>query len=210
MTNKRNYQPLIAGRVPGKSPSVVVGREQELERHFDKIEIEFAGKPKLCFHLAKVIVLIRREVDLEKNVDEFFTILYQHVGLLCQYMSTRWLIAICDTVADHGSPVQKASALMMLGDKVSAEEAERLGMVYKVVSEGDFLETVEKTANTLSHMPTLALGDTTKLLNASMDNSMEQQLDMESKFQIESAQSEDYAEGVAAFVEKRKPVFKGK
>ncbi|MCW5520839.1 enoyl-CoA hydratase/isomerase family protein [Aureitalea sp. L0-47] len=105
---------------------------------------------------------------------------------------------------------QKASALMMLGDKVSAEEAERLGMVYKVVSAEDFRETVEKTANTLAKMPTQALGYTKKLLNASMSNTLDQQLDMESEYQIESAQSEDYAEGVAAFVEKRKPVFKGK
>jgi 2-(1,2-epoxy-1,2-dihydrophenyl)acetyl-CoA isomerase len=105
---------------------------------------------------------------------------------------------------------QKASALMMLGDKVSAEEAERLGMVYKVVSTEEFRETVEKTSNTLAQMPTQALGYTKKLLNASMSNSLDQQLDMESKYQIESAQSEDYAEGVAAFVEKRKPVFKGK
>ena len=105
---------------------------------------------------------------------------------------------------------QKAAALMMLGDKVSAEEAERLGMVYKVVSADEFDETVEKTANTLAQMPTLALGYTKKLLNASMNQTLDQQLDMESKYQIESAQSEDYEEGVAAFVEKRKPVFKGK
>ena len=105
---------------------------------------------------------------------------------------------------------QKASALMMLGDKVSAEEAERLGMVYKVVSSDEFAETVEKTANILAQMPTQALGYTKRLLNASMNHTLDEQLEMESKYQIESAQSEDYAEGVAAFVEKRKPVFKGK
>ena len=105
---------------------------------------------------------------------------------------------------------QKASALMMLGDKISAEEAEKLGMVYKVVSWENFSEEVNNIASILANMPTKALGLTKRLLNNSMQNSLEQQLKLESKLQIESAQSEDYAEGVEAFVDKRKPNFKGK
>lgn len=105
---------------------------------------------------------------------------------------------------------QKASALMMLGDKVSAEEAEKLGMVYKVVPSENFMEEVNNIANTLANMPTKALGLTKRLLNNSLNNSLEEQLNLESKLQIESAQSEDYAEGVDAFVNKRKPEFKGK
>lgn len=105
---------------------------------------------------------------------------------------------------------QKASALMLLGDKVSAQEAERMGMVYKTVSSGDFNAEVENLAETMANMPTQALGFTKRLLNESMINNLEQQLDLESELQITSAQSEDYAEGVAAFIEKRKPIFKGK
>ena len=105
---------------------------------------------------------------------------------------------------------QKASALMMLGDKVSATEAERLGMVYKVVSSETFLEEVNNIALMMANMPTKALGLTKRLLNQSLTNSLEVQLDLEGKLQIESAQSEDYAEGVDAFVNKRKPNFKGK
>jgi 2-(1,2-epoxy-1,2-dihydrophenyl)acetyl-CoA isomerase len=105
---------------------------------------------------------------------------------------------------------QKASALMLLGDKVSAEEAEKLGMVYKVFSSELFVEETEKLASTLAQMPTKALGMTKRLLNRSMGNDLKAQLELESKLQIEAAQSEDYAEGVAAFVAKRKPEFKGK
>jgi len=105
---------------------------------------------------------------------------------------------------------QKASALAMLGDKVSAEEAERLGMIYKVIRSEEFNEEVSTLALKLANMPTKALGMIKELLNRSMTNDLDEQLAMESKYQIEAAQSEDYAEGVAAFIEKRKPVFKGR
>ncbi|MCB0456100.1 MAG: enoyl-CoA hydratase-related protein [Flavobacteriaceae bacterium] len=105
---------------------------------------------------------------------------------------------------------QKASALMMLGDKVSASDAEKLGMVYKVISSEEFENEFQKIAATLSKMPTKALGMTKRLLNQSMVSNLDEQLDLEGKLQIEAAQSDDYAEGVTAFVEKRTPNFKGK
>ena len=105
---------------------------------------------------------------------------------------------------------QKATALMMLGDKVTAEEAEELGMIFKVISSESFNEEVEKLAIKLANMPTKALGLIKELLNKSITNTLEQQLELEGKLQIEAALSEDYTEGVNAFMEKRKPIFKGK
>lgn len=105
---------------------------------------------------------------------------------------------------------QRASALMLLGDKVEAKQALEMGMLYKMVSNDALEEETQKIAITLANMPTKALGMTKELLNTSMTNSLDEQLAMESTYQIEAAQTEDYKEGVTAFVEKRKPNFKGK
>ena len=105
---------------------------------------------------------------------------------------------------------QKASALAMLGDKISAEEAEQLGMIYKVFNKDSFEKEVQNLALKLAKMPTKALGLIKKSLNQSLSNNLESQLALESKYQIEAAGTEDYAEGVLAFIEKRKPDFKGK
>ncbi len=104
---------------------------------------------------------------------------------------------------------QKASALMMLGDKVGAAEAERLGMLYKVLPDESFAEASLQLAITLSQMPTQGLALTKQALNASLHQNFEQQLQTEDKLQYQAAHTYDYNEGVAAFLEKRKPVFKG-
>ena len=104
---------------------------------------------------------------------------------------------------------QKASALMMLGDKVGAKEAFEIGMIYKFYPVAFFEEEVEKLAVTLSEMPTHALALTKKLLNRSMINNLQEQLAMESNLQIDASSSNDYQEGVNAFMEKRTPEFKG-
>ena len=105
---------------------------------------------------------------------------------------------------------QRASALAMLGDKIDAFEAERIGLIYTYYSSDTFNDEVDKLAHKLAKMPTKALAFTKKALNRSMENSFEDQLALESKYQITSAESEDYQEGVNAFIEKRKPHFKGK
>lgn len=104
---------------------------------------------------------------------------------------------------------QKALALAMLGDKIMAFDAEKMGMIYKCVLVEDFEDEVLKLSVKLANMPTKALGLIKELYNKSMTNDLESQLALESKLQIEAAQSNDYAEGVSAFIEKRKPNFKG-
>ena len=103
----------------------------------------------------------------------------------------------------------KASALMMLGDKVSAADAEKMGMIYKVAEDASLQTEALAIAKTIAEMPTKAIGLTKKLLNQSMTNSLVQQLEYEADMQIHAAATYDYNEGVGAFLEKRKPVFKG-
>ncbi len=105
---------------------------------------------------------------------------------------------------------QRASALALLGDKVNAIEAERMGMIYTYFSADSFENEVDQLAQKLASMPTKALALTKKALNKSFSNSLEEQLAVESEYQIASAQTQDYNEGVTAFMEKRTPKFKGK
>ncbi len=104
---------------------------------------------------------------------------------------------------------QKASALMMLGDKVIARDAENMNMIYKCINDNDFTEESWKIAFKLSEMPTKGLGYTKRLLNKTFSNDLEAQLKTEDELQAAAGKTEDYNEGVNAFLEKRKPIFKG-
>lgn len=105
---------------------------------------------------------------------------------------------------------QKALALMMTGEKVTAQQADAMNMIYKAVEDEQFEAAVNQLATTLAAMPTKGLGLTKKAVNESFTNTLEQQLTVEEKLQTEAGQTYDFNEGVTAFLEKRAPVFKGK
>ena len=105
---------------------------------------------------------------------------------------------------------QKASALSMLGDKVAAPDAERMGMIYKVFPDETFRDETMKIAETLAKMPTKGLAFTKQLLDLSITSSLHEQLQQEDIFQQRAALTSDYQEGISAFLEKRPAAFKGK
>ena len=105
---------------------------------------------------------------------------------------------------------QKATALIFTGEKVSAEEAERMGLIYKYVEDDKLEEVVNALAFKLAKMPTLALGMAKRALYGSYTNDLSDQLELEKQLQVAAGNTDDYQEGVAAFLEKRKPKFVGR
>src|SRR5688572_31716811 len=104
---------------------------------------------------------------------------------------------------------QKASALMMLGEKVPAADAERIGMIYKVFSDESFAENAMSIASYLSQMPTKGLAYTKQLLGHSSKSTFDEQIQDEDVYQQRAAGTKDFEEGVKAFLEKRIPKFIG-
>ena len=105
--------------------------------------------------------------------------------------------------------LQRATAMAMLAEKVNARQAMEFGLIWKVFPDDKLQEEAFNTAKKLSAMPTKGLGLTKRLFNNSLFNDLETQLDMEEQVQQEASNSYDCKEGVQAFLEKRKPVFKG-
>ena len=105
--------------------------------------------------------------------------------------------------------MQRAAALMMTGDKLSAAEAASMGMIWKTVPDQELLAQAMGLAKQLATMPTTALGLIKQQLNASFTNTIEEQLQLEDRLQQQAAATADFREGVQAFLEKRTARFTG-
>ena len=104
----------------------------------------------------------------------------------------------------------RALGLTLLGEKLGAEQAAQWGLIWRCVDDGDFPDAVESLAAQLASAPTRGLARTRQALQESWGRTLAAQLDIERDYQGELGRSADYAEGVAAFIAKRPPVFTGR
>ena len=106
--------------------------------------------------------------------------------------------------------MQRAAAMAFFGEPVLASEAEAIGLIYKSVDDEVFDEEVASIALRLASLPTYGIGLTKKAFNLGLESDLSTHLTTERDLQMRASKSDDYAEGVAAFLEKRKPTFQGK
>lgn len=105
---------------------------------------------------------------------------------------------------------QRAMALCLTGDKVNAEEAVKMGMIYKSIPDESFETESIALAEKLAQMPTEGIALTKQLMNKSFEHTLTQQLEAEMRLQVAAGKTHDFKEGVNAFLEKRKAIFSGK
>ncbi len=110
-------------------PILSRGSAKDLQQHHATLRQEFSGQPELCFHHAMLIVMIRREIDLRHTVAQFETLWRHHGDWLLEHLNIRWLVAACDTFADHGADATEKSlalATTLLANTVKAYETENV------------------------------------------------------------------------------------
>lgn len=103
----------------------------------------------------------------------------------------------------------RAMGLALLGERLSAEQAEQWGMIWQVLDDDELQDKAMQLARHLATQPTQGLALIKQAINAAATNSMDQQLDLEKELQTVAGRTDDYREGVAAFMQKRPPSFKG-
>ena len=132
----------------------------------------------------------------------YFLQAFSHIGLIPDSGGTYHLPRLIG--------FQRASALMMLGEKVPARDAESIGMIYRAVPDEEWDTYLNELAHKIASMPTKGLALTKQALNRSLINNLANQLDAEEELQTAAGKTSDYHEGVNAFLEKRKPIFTGR
>jgi 2-(1,2-epoxy-1,2-dihydrophenyl)acetyl-CoA isomerase len=176
------------------------------EMHFGLLALRRAPKPVLAsVHgaVAGAGFSMLCAADLSVSADDArFSLAYAGIGTSPDGGSTHFLPRLLG--------YKKAMELTLLPELFDAATAQRLGLVNWVVPAADLVAQTQRTAVRLAQGPTRAYAESKRLLNQSLERSLETQLEEELQAFARCAVTEDLAEGVAAFVEKRKPVFKGK
>lgn len=132
----------------------------------------------------------------------YFSQAFVNIGLIPDTAGTYYLPKLLGR--------QMASYLAFTGKKLSADEAKQLGLIADVFKDEEFQEKSMEVLTQLSNLPTKAIALTKKAFNESYQNSLKEQLDVEGILQQQAAETSDFKEGVSAFLEKRKPDYKGK
>jgi 2-(1,2-epoxy-1,2-dihydrophenyl)acetyl-CoA isomerase len=192
------------GEVTGENP---VSFNIILSEHYNPIirKIRVLQKPVVCAVNgvaagAGANIALSADITVAKRSASFIQA-FSKIGLIPDSGGTFFLPRLIG--------LQRATALMMLGDKVAAADAERMGMIFKCMEDELFEAESFEIALRLSNMPTKGLALTKQALNSSLINNLVDQLSEEDRLQLKASSTEDYREGVSAFLEKRNPVFRG-
>lgn len=136
------------------------------------------------------------------GTQSYLLLAFANIGLVPDAGAT-WLIA-------KAAGRAKVLEMALLGERLAAHDAQAAGLVTHVVDESAVFETAMHYARRLAAMPTIALGLIRKQVKAALSGTLEETLALEAEHQSLAARSQDFQEGVAAFLQKRKPEFKGK
>lgn len=132
----------------------------------------------------------------------YFSQAFVNIGLIPDTGGTFWLPKLLGR--------QTANYLAFTGKKISSSEAKNMGCIADFFSDENFQEKTMEVLGSIANQPTRAIALTKKAFNESYDNTLSQQLDLEAILQQEAAETQDFREGIAAFLEKRMPNYEGK
>ena len=158
------------------------------------------GKVRGAVAGAGVSIALACDLTLASE-DAFFTLAYCHIGTSPDGGSTYSL--------PRATGMKRAMEIALLGDRFNAKTAEKFGLINRVVPMDNLDAEVEQLAERIAAGPPRAYANTKKLFNQSLHSTLEEQLKAEQQAFANCSTTDDFAEGIAAFVEKRTPSFKG-